>query len=161
MSLPPYRILVTGWRFWPRPAAHVVRSTLTAVAAPALLAGQPVVVVEGKCPRGGVDEYAFEWATFHAPNNVQPLRMPAHWDLHGKAAGPIRNQDMVNRGADICLGFPGPPTLKPSGTEDCMNRAREARILTIPVPWAEWFTTDPGRFKAQAYLSAFTPMLGW
>jgi len=161
MTLPPYRILVTGWRFWPRPAAYVVRSTLAMVAAPALLAGQAVVVIEGKCPRGGVDDYAFEWAMSHVDSNVHSIRMPAQWDLFGKAAGSRRNQDMVDRGADICLGFPGPPIRKTSGTTDCMTRASAAGIAVVPVPWAEWFTTDLERFKPRTYLNALSPMLGW
>jgi len=32
-------------------------------------------------------------------------RFPANWERHGKRAGYIRNQAMVNAGADICLAF--------------------------------------------------------
>lgn len=48
---------------------------------------------------------------------------PANWAKHGKAAGPIRNQEMIDAGADIVLAFPGG-----AGTADCVRRARAAGI---------------------------------
>lgn len=48
---------------------------------------------------------------------------PANWDKWGKAAGPIRNQEMVDLGADLVPAFPGGP-----GTRDCVRRARAAGI---------------------------------
>ncbi len=62
---------------------------------------------------------------------------PADWDRHGKAAGPIRNAEMVALGADICLAFPFPrPPGKAgtSGTEDCYTRALAAGIPTWIFP---------------------------
>ena len=50
---------------------------------------------------------------------------PADWSTHGRAAGPIRNQQMVDRGADICLAF---PTSSSIGTWDCVRRAKAAGI---------------------------------
>lgn len=49
---------------------------------------------------------------------------PADWDL-GKYAGPIRNQRMVDLGADICLAFPSADS---RGTKDCIRRATRASI---------------------------------
>ena len=34
------------------------------------------------------------------------LRFPANWDLHGKSAGRIRNEEMA-KVADACILFPG------------------------------------------------------
>lgn len=48
---------------------------------------------------------------------------PAEWDRHGKAAGPIRNQEMVDAGADLLIAFGGGV-----GTADCIRRARKAGI---------------------------------
>lgn len=50
---------------------------------------------------------------------------PAKWRTHGKAAGPIRNDAMVGRGADVCEAFPGPESV---GTWDCVERCKRAGI---------------------------------
>lgn len=49
----------------------------------------------------------------------------AKWSEFGAAAGPIRNQRMVDLGADVCLAFPMPWS---RGTWDCVRRARAAGI---------------------------------
>ncbi len=41
----------------------------------------------------------------------------------GKAGGPVRNQAMVDSGADLCLAFPDNKSI---GTWDCVQRARAA-----------------------------------
>lgn len=50
----------------------------------------------------GVDTFAraFSWA-----HCKKPRTFTANWKLHGKKAGPIRNQEMVDAGPDICIGF--------------------------------------------------------
>ncbi len=48
---------------------------------------------------------------------------PADWARHGKAAGPIRNQEMLNAGADLVIAFPGG-----RGTQDMINRAERAGV---------------------------------
>ena len=50
----------------------------------------------------------------------------ADWDTHGKAAGPIRNQQMLDAGADFVIAFPGG-----RGTADMVRRAREAGVPVI------------------------------
>jgi hypothetical protein len=47
----------------------------------------------------------------------------ADWERHGKAAGPIRNQAMIDAGADLVIAFPGG-----RGTADLIRRARKAGI---------------------------------
>jgi hypothetical protein len=48
----------------------------------------------------------------------------AEWDKHGRAAGPIRNQQMLDDGKpDLVLAFAGG-----RGTDDMCRRAREAGI---------------------------------
>lgn len=49
----------------------------------------------------------------------------AQWDKYGKGAGGIRNQLMVDSGADICLAFPLENSV---GTYDCIKRAKSAGI---------------------------------
>ena len=48
---------------------------------------------------------------------------PADWYSHGKAAGPIRNQKMLDTGIDLVLAFPGG-----RGTADMIRRARKAGV---------------------------------
>lgn len=47
----------------------------------------------------------------------------AEWYTHGKAAGPIRNQRMLDSGIDQVIAFPGG-----YGTGDMKRRARESGV---------------------------------
>ncbi len=52
------------------------------------------------------------------------LAFPADWTKHGKAAGPIRNQQMLDEGVpDLVLAFPGG-----RGTADMVRRAKRAGV---------------------------------
>jgi hypothetical protein len=53
---------------------------------------------------------------------------PANWAEHHRAAGPIRNQKMVDLGADVCLAFLMPGS---KGTADCIKRAEKAGIPVV------------------------------
>ena len=52
----------------------------------------------------------------------------ANWKMFGKKAGPIRNEKMVDSGADVCLAF---PLGKSFGTWNCLKLARKAGIRTV------------------------------
>lgn len=128
----PYRIIVTGWRdATPEDGAYVASVLHVAVRRP-LAVGRPVVIVQGKCPRGGVDLAAESWA--EATLGVTNEPRPADWKGRGKAAGPIRNGEMVAAGAEICLAFPGPGS---SGTWDCIRQAADAGIHVRIYPLRE------------------------
>ena len=105
---------------------------------------ESLLVVHGDCPTGA-DKFAQDWVDLPGQRWNLPTRPvgadgklavdhdylavaerhPAKWDLHGKVAGPIRNQAMVNLGADACFAF---PTRESRGTTDCMARAWVADI---------------------------------
>lgn len=52
----------------------------------------------------------------------------ADWELYGKAAGHIRNAEMAELGADVCIAF---PTGKSPGTRGMMNLCRKKGIRVI------------------------------
>ena len=77
------------------------------------------VVIEGDAR--GADRIAGYWARVRKIDN---LKFRADWATHGPAAGPIRNQRMIDEGKpDLVLAFPGG-----SGTADMLKRARAAGI---------------------------------
>jgi hypothetical protein len=82
----------------------------------------PITVVVHGGARGG-DTMAGEWA---AARSVSVEVFAADWQRHRRAAGPMRNQQMADSGADLCVAFPGG-----KGTADMMRRARAARIRVI------------------------------
>ena len=68
----------------------------------------------------GADTLAHQWAI---ARGVRSLTVPAQWDKHGRAAGPIRNQEMlnlINPGYDGVIAFPGG-----AGTRNMVDIARD------------------------------------
>lgn len=118
-----FRVLVTGSRWTTDGDAVLVRAKLRLACGPALAEGRPVVVVEGRCPRGGVDLVAQRWS--EETPGVTNEGHPANWSEYGRQAGMLRNAAMVCLGADVVLAFPSPDS---SGTWDCLKRAVRAGI---------------------------------
>lgn len=53
------------------------------------------------------------------------IACPADWNLHGRAAGPIRNEQMLKHKPDLVLAFP----LEDSrGTWDMVRKAQSAGV---------------------------------
>lgn len=94
-----------------------------------------VIIVSGRCPSGA--DFLCERRAFDYGFTVEPH--PADWKTHGRGAGLIRNQEMVDSGADICFGFIN-PCRKPNcsvkrthlshGAMDCTGKAGAAGIPT-------------------------------
>jgi YspA, cpYpsA-related SLOG family len=106
-------VIVTGSRSW------TDRGRITARLAQ--LEPEGCVIVVGYDPERdrprGVDRFAYQEAQ-KLGLLVEPH--PANWDLHGKAAGFIRNADMAVLGGDLCIAFwDGRST----GTLDMLTRA--------------------------------------
>ena len=69
----------------------------------------------------GADTLADEWAQVWG---IPSRAFPALWRRHGRAAGPIRNQRMLDEGKpDLVIAFPGG-----KGTADMVERARGAGV---------------------------------
>ena len=100
----PYRVLITGSRDWQK--VEAVRFALDYAFCEAAHSGRALTVVHGACPRGA-DAQAADYANYlisrDLPVKTEPH--PANWQINGKRAGFIRNQLMVNLGADVCLAF--------------------------------------------------------
>jgi hypothetical protein len=125
------RILISGDRFWSCPEQIVNR----------LLAryGPDLVFVHGGAP--GVDN-AFSVACRKLGVALEPHL--ADWKGLGNIAGPARNREMVESGADLCIALHR--TLETSkGTKDCVRQALEA---AIPVYLIEDERAIPRRVQA-------------
>ncbi len=117
------RILITGSREWTD--LKSIETALLKATRQAHHKREPIIIVHGACPTGA-DEIAERLATFHGWRS-EPY--PALWDTDGyPQAGPMRNQRMVDLGADVCLAFPLGAS---RGTRDCMRRAEAAGIPVI------------------------------
>jgi hypothetical protein len=92
------RILITGDRFWP--CNNLASAILLRLVA---RYGPDIVIVHGGAT--GVDE------SFDTAPRGHGIAVEAHpvadedWDRLSKAAGPIRNQEMVDAGAEMCIAF--------------------------------------------------------
>lgn len=72
----------------------------------------------------GADRLGQQWAL---SRGIQQEEFPAQWDLHGIAAGVIRNTQMLNEGKpDYIVACPGG-----KGTADMVRKARNANIPII------------------------------
>ena len=74
----------------------------------------------------GADSLADRWAREH---KVGQTAFAADWATHGKAAGPIRNQKMLDEGKpNLVIAFPGR-----RGTADMMQRSEAAGVEVLRV----------------------------
>lgn len=74
----------------------------------------------------GVDEFARRWALDHG---VGGNSYPAYWERHGKAAGSIRNSEMLKTvSPDLVVAFPGG-----KGTGHCVRTARSLGLDVLEV----------------------------
>lgn len=121
--LRPIRILVTGSRKWQDVALVGGALEDTWYDASQAYYGHRLVVVHGDCPQGA-DALAKQWAI---NNGIPQEAHPADWDQYGKRAGFVRNQQMVDMGADVCLAF-----IK-DGSRGASHTAARAEEAGIPV----------------------------
>lgn len=81
----------------------------------------PGFVIFGDCR--GPDAFASRWASV---NEMDVARFKADWKKHGKLAGPIRNQQMIDEGrpTEVIAFWDG----ESRGTLDMIRRAVKAGI---------------------------------
>lgn len=81
-----------------------------------------IYIIHG-CAKGA-DSLANEWCKLH---NNPVERYPANWTKHRKAAGHIRNTQMLREGKpDRFIAFPGG-----AGTADMVAKLRQAKVPGI------------------------------
>jgi YspA, cpYpsA-related SLOG family len=110
-----YRVLVTVSRDWDD--LKTIESALYSLRRD--VRGEDILIVHGASQMDwAIAGMAYAMRMYHEPH-------PADWTTHKRAAGPIRNQEMVDAGADICLAF-----IKNNsrGASDCARRAEAAGI---------------------------------
>jgi hypothetical protein len=110
------RILVTGGRNYDD--AEVVWDALSKIDSASSIPPGEIVLIHGgasgadRLCAAAAKELGWQTEVYHA-----------HWDLHGKMAGPLRNAEMADSGADLCVAFPGG-----RGTANCVYWASKAGI---------------------------------
>lgn len=137
---PKVRLLVCGGRDFgavpaDTPAEDIIAAMVEAHKQQALLAHVLTnirrekdieVIIEGGA--GGADHHAGEWAD---ANHIPHLTYPADWKKHGKKAGPIRNQQMLDVGKPtLVVAFPGK-----TGTADMVKRSKKAGIEVMEIEY--------------------------
>ncbi len=107
------RVLVCGGRCFDDEA--LVQATLNGLGV--------THIIEGGA--SGADTLAWRWARANLGGGSEHIsQFKARWDVHGKAAGPIRNQEMLDEGKpDLVVAFDGG-----RGTADMVRRAERAGI---------------------------------
>ena len=60
--------------------------------------------------------------------SVDVVPCPADWTKHGRAAGPIRNKEMLTHRPTKVIAFPGG-----RGTKDMVKQARSAGITVVEI----------------------------
>jgi hypothetical protein len=87
------------------------------------------VVIEGEAR--GADLMAADWAVSHG---IPVERYPADWEHYGKAAGPVRNQLMLDVGKPEYVVAFTPDLGSSKGTADMVRRARKAGLPVLILP---------------------------
>lgn len=120
------RILVTGSRTW-TDRAWIVDELDRIVEEAGVTYPTDVILVSGACPRG-----ADRLAEIHAAARGWTIeRHPADWATFPRRAGFIRNQHMVDLGADVCVVFCR------DGSAGATHTGRAAERAGIPTRWNE------------------------
>lgn len=124
-------VLVTGDRNWQLKERTVYR-VLTWIMD---IYGDRIRAIRHGAARGvdtSFESAALAW-------EIGTLAHPADWNAHGKAAGPIRNSEMVKAGADLAIAFHR-DLASSRGTRDCVKKCLKAGIPTYLVDGDE---SDP------------------
>lgn len=124
------RVLIFGSREWDN--EHAIRLILEGVQH--LYPDEEITVVHGAAR--GADRLGGQVA---AELGLRVEVFPADWARHGKRAGHLRNQQMLDSGIDLAFGFKHrfDWSLRRGGTEDMARRLRDAGVPFEIIPRRE------------------------
>lgn len=95
-----------------------------------------LAVIEGGAK--GADRAAWQWAARNRKNGVGWIHCPANWETYGRAAGPRRNQEMLDyllqarqQGHAIEVLAFHDDLENSRGTKDMVSRARRAGVTVV------------------------------
>lgn len=109
------KVLVCGGRNFGR--AHALATALSKL-------GQISLIIEGGA--SGADNLANQYAHL---NDIPVRQFKADWKKHGRAAGPIRNKQMLDEGQpDLVVAFEGG-----KGTANMISQANKNGVKVIQV----------------------------
>lgn len=111
------KVLVCGDRNWINEAP--IRERLSKLP-------KDTIILEGGAR--GADTLARHAAEFLG---LKVIEFPADWDKYGRAAGPIRNEQMIDEGPGLVIAF-HPDISKARGTADTVGRAKR-RNITVEI----------------------------
>jgi hypothetical protein len=93
------------------------------------LPGEELTIIEGEAV--GADQCARHWGEV---NKRPVLKFPADWNKYGKAAGPIRNKQMLDEGKpDMVLAFVDKPLAESRGTSNMVNQSVKAGLPVLVI----------------------------
>lgn len=93
----------------------------------------------------GADRMA---ATYARSKSIKFTEFPANWEKHGKAAGPIRNIQMLKEGVpDLVVAFMGPNS---RGTAHMVSIAQKAGVETIVIDLASRVAANTDKLTSEA-----------
>jgi len=111
------KLLVCGDRDWPWTYKQAILDILRTLTSPG------DIIIHGACR--GVDLIAKQCAK---ELGLEERGYPADWNRYGLAAGPIRNQEMLDKERpDLVLAF-HPDLSMSKGTRDMVQRAKNAGV---------------------------------
>lgn len=84
---------------------------------------KPFTLISGGAT--GADMLGIQWAKARGAHCEV---YPAKWKTHGRAAGPIRNLEMIKSGIDVLIAFPGG-----TGTEHMVSSCLKVSIKVLRI----------------------------
>jgi hypothetical protein len=122
------KVLITGDRNWQdRKTIHRTLRFIQMTNVGTDCAHRSLVVIQGEA--SGADSTARDCAR---DLGIEVWSFPANWKKYGRAAGPLRNKEMLDREPDLVVAFHNDLS-KSKGTKNCVGEAKKRGIPVVVV----------------------------